>query len=112
MNLKSFLSGCSDVGTSLNTIDKIQCCIVLLQSLPCARHAVLEQLCDAFHESMHKYMVEMERKAQLQGKPIWGVLKVVYRALILNIPVNIILILCLGTGCLCCSGGWGLCPKR
>lgn len=65
-NLNSFLSGCSG-GNSLNTIDKIQCCIVLLQSLPCARHAVLEQLCDAFHESMHKYMVEMERKAQLQG---------------------------------------------
>uniref|UniRef100_A0A6P8HBP7 Integrator complex subunit 5-like n=1 Tax=Actinia tenebrosa TaxID=6105 RepID=A0A6P8HBP7_ACTTE len=66
-NLNSFLSGCSVGGSSLNTIDKIQCCIVLLQSLPCARHAVLEQLCDAFHESMHKYMVEMERKAQLLG---------------------------------------------
>ncbi|KAK3711163.1 hypothetical protein QZH41_018520 [Actinostola sp. cb2023] len=68
-HLSSFLSGCggSKTSQSMNNIDKIQCAIVLLQSLPCARHAVLEQLCGAFHESMHKFMIEMERKAQLGG---------------------------------------------
>lgn len=44
-------------------MEKTQCAIVLLHSLPCARHAVLEQLCDVFHEAVQKYVVEFERQA-------------------------------------------------
>ncbi|XP_032225529.1 integrator complex subunit 5 isoform X2 [Nematostella vectensis] len=66
-HLNSFLAACSGSASSISNVDKVQCATVLLSSLPCARHAVLEQLCDVFDESMHKFMVEMERRAQLGG---------------------------------------------
>ena len=47
----------------MSSVEKAQCAIVLLHSLPCARHAVLEQLCEVFHEAVQKYMVELERQA-------------------------------------------------
>ena len=67
LRLQSFLSGQDETGKILSNVEKTQCAIVLLHSLPCARHAVLEQLCDVFHEAVQKYMVELERQA-LSGK--------------------------------------------
>lgn len=61
--LQSFLSGKDVSGQILSNVEKTQCAIVLLHSLPCARHAVLEQLCDVFHEAVQKYVVEFERQA-------------------------------------------------
>jgi len=61
--LHSFLSGKDESGQVLSNVEKTQCAIVLLHSLPCARHAVLEQLCDVFHEAVQKYVVELERQA-------------------------------------------------
>ncbi|XP_068726857.1 integrator complex subunit 5-like isoform X3 [Montipora capricornis] len=61
--LHSFLSGTDESGKALSNVKKTQSAIVLLHSLPCARHAVLEQLCDVFHEAVQKYVVELERQA-------------------------------------------------
>ena len=61
------MSGTDESGQVLSNVEKTQCAIVLLHSLPCARHAVLEQLCDVFHEAVQKYVVELERQA-LSGK--------------------------------------------
>ena len=63
LRLQSFLSGKDESGQILSNVEKTQCAIVLLHSLPCARHAVLEQLCDVFHEAVQKYVVEFERQA-------------------------------------------------
>lgn len=63
LRLQSFLSGKDETGKILSNAEKTQCAIALLHSLPCARHAVLEQLCDVFHEAVQKYMVELERQA-------------------------------------------------
>ena len=57
------MSGKDESGQVLSSVEKAQCAIVLLHSLPCARHAVLEQLCEVFHEAVQKYMVELERQA-------------------------------------------------
>ena len=57
------MSGKDESGQILSNAAKTQCAIVLLHSLPCARHAVLEQLCDVFHEAVQKYVVEFERQA-------------------------------------------------
>lgn len=61
--MQSFLSGKDESGQILSNVEKTQCAIVLWHSLPCARHAVLEQLCDVFHEAVQKYVVELERQA-------------------------------------------------
>ena len=61
--LNLFLSGTDESGQILSNVEKTQSAIVLLHSLPCARHAVLEQLCDVFHEAVQKYVVELERQA-------------------------------------------------
>ena len=61
--MHSFLSGTDESGKALSNVKKTQSAIVLLHSLPCARHAVLEQLCDVFHEAVQKYVVELERQA-------------------------------------------------
>lgn len=63
LRLQSFLSGKDETGKILSNAEKTQCAIALLHSLPCARHAVLEQLCDVFHEAVQKHMVELERQA-------------------------------------------------
>ncbi|KAL9989570.1 hypothetical protein ACROYT_G004133 [Oculina patagonica] len=63
LRLQSFLSGKDESGQILSNVEKTQCAIVLWHSLPCARHAVLEQLCDVFHEAVQKYVVELERQA-------------------------------------------------
>ena len=63
LRLQSFLNGKDESGQILSNVEKTQCAIVLLHSLPCARHAVLEQLCDVFHEAVQKYMLEFERQA-------------------------------------------------
>ena len=67
LQLQSFLCGKDESGQALSNVEKTQCAIVLLHSLPCARHAVLEQLCDVFHEAVQKYAIELERQA-LCGK--------------------------------------------
>ena len=62
LRLQSFLNGKDESGQILSNVEKTQCAIVLLHSLPCARHAVLEQLCDVFHEAVQKYVLEFERQ--------------------------------------------------
>ena len=65
--VQSFLSGEDINGRALSFVEKTECAIVLLQSLPCARNAVLEQLCAVFHEAVLKYTVQLERQA-LEGE--------------------------------------------
>ena len=72
LRLHSFLSGKDESGQILSNVEKTQCAIVLLHSLPCARHAVLEQLCDVFHEAVQKYVLEFERQA-LSGESFFSI---------------------------------------
>ena len=58
-NLHRFLDAKTH-GTSLQ--DKTKSAIVLLQTLPCARGAVLEQIGEVFHEGAQKYIIEVEKQ--------------------------------------------------
>lgn len=45
--------------------EKTKSAIVLLQTLPCARAAVLEQIGEVFHDAAHKYIIEVENQMLL-----------------------------------------------
>ena len=47
--------------------EKTKSAIVLLQTLPCARAAVLEQIGEVFHDAAHKYIIEVENQMLLGG---------------------------------------------
>ena len=50
-----------------NLQEKTKSAIILLQTLPCARGAVLDQIGEVFHEAAQKYITEVE-KQMLSGQ--------------------------------------------
>ena len=51
----------------INLQEKTKSAIFLLQTLPCARVAVLDQIGEVFHEAAQKYITEVE-KQMLSGQ--------------------------------------------
>ena len=52
----------------MTCVERSQHAIILLRTLPCARAAVLEQICEVFHEAVHKYVLELERQKISAGE--------------------------------------------
>lgn len=61
-DISSFLSKIDDKDLSVSVEDRTECAISLLQSLPCARFAVLEKLGEVFFEEAKHYILEVERQ--------------------------------------------------
>ena len=51
----------------MNIVERTKSAIVLMRCLPCARAAVLEQICEIFQEAVHKHIIESDRQ-DLLGK--------------------------------------------
>ena len=54
----------------MNIVERTKSAIVLMRCLPCARAAVLEQICEIFQEAVHKHIVESDRQ-DLLGKVVY-----------------------------------------
>lgn len=74
--VRSFVLPSKGLGGSLDILERTKSAIVLMRSLPCARAAVLEQICDIFQEAVRKHIVESDRQdllgtvLHIHGPPI------------------------------------------
>ena len=66
-HLHKFLDADEDNEHETSLEERTKSAIVLLQCLPCARSAVLEQIGEVFHEVAKQYVIEVE-KQMLSGK--------------------------------------------
>jgi len=69
-DISAFLSSnhLDDKDRSESLEERTNCAIVLLQTIPCARYAVLEKIGEVFFDEAKKYVVELER-LHLAGMP-------------------------------------------
>ena len=63
--VRSFVLPSKGPGGSVNILERTKSAIVLMRCLPCARAAVLEQICEIFQEAVHKHIVESDRQELL-----------------------------------------------
>ncbi|CAB4000632.1 integrator complex subunit 5-like [Paramuricea clavata] len=60
--VRSFVLPSKGPGGNVNILERTKSAIVLMRCLPCARAAVLEQICEIFQEAVHKYIIESDRQ--------------------------------------------------
>jgi integrator complex subunit 5 len=60
--VRSFVLPSKGPGATVNILDRTRSAIVLMRCLPCARAAVLEQICEIFQEAVHKHIIETDRQ--------------------------------------------------
>ena len=58
----SFVLPSKGPGGTVNILERTKSAIVLMRCLPCARAAVLEQICEIFQEAVHKHIIESDRQ--------------------------------------------------
>ena len=67
--MRSFLHGVTSHGHNLSRSEGLaRSALVLLRTLPTARHAVLEYLANLFDEAVNNYLLELDIGHKVTGK--------------------------------------------
>lgn len=61
-DISAFLSIHNDDKDASSLEDRTNCAIILLESLPCTRYAVLEKIGEVFFDEAQKYVIELEKQ--------------------------------------------------
>lgn len=78
--VRSFVSA-SKSQDNVTVLERSKSAIILMRSLPCARAAVLEQICEIFQQAVHKHIIESDRQDLLGTAQVTDVDSQVYEVI-------------------------------
>ncbi|XP_033108290.1 integrator complex subunit 5-like [Anneissia japonica] len=87
-HVRSFVKGCNvRTGQKLTSVEHARCAIKLLRTLPSARAAVFEHLCNVFNESVNTHLCELDGEASI-GPCLDEAIHEIYEVLIDFVDIN------------------------